>query len=130
MYKICSETLDMILLIFLLLGGWMLFSDYWKEETRLDYAEYITESFFDMAERKQSVSYEEYEAWRKEILTISASYEISFRLYRKDDIWLQSQWETILWKEGILPLEAGDFFMVCLSEAAVKKVILYRMIRW
>ncbi len=130
MYKICSETLDMILFMLLLLGAWMLFSEYWKEETRLDYAEYITESFFDMAERKQSVSYEEYETWRKKVLSVSTSYEISFRLYRKEEILIQSQWENILAEEGRILLEAGDFFMICFSEASIKRVILYRMIRW
>ena len=129
MHDLLGETIDMICFILILTGTLLLFSYYWKDTYCLEYAEHVTDSFFDEAERLQRITKDGYVTYVRKLNKING-FNVELQIKREAELFLQEDIQEILQEEEVFCLQEGDFLTMTISKGTKRRSVLFTLIWW
>ncbi len=122
--------MDSLCFFIILTGVLFLFSHYWNDAYQLEYAEYVTETFFDEAERLQEISAENYESLQNKVLELNGQFVLSLQIKREDIVYYQKDIKNMLETMGKIDLCEGDFLMITVTKREKKRAVLFTTVWW
>lgn len=128
-HNLLGETIDTVCFILVLTGTLLLFSYYWNDTYCLEYAEHVTNQFFDEAERIQMITEDSYVTYARKMNRING-FHVNLQIKRDTELFLQEDIQEILQKEEIFCLQEGDFLTMTISKGTKRRSVLFALIWW
>lgn len=129
-HNFLGEMVDTVCFILVLIGTLFLFTYYWNDSYCLEYAEHVTESFFDEAERLQEITAESYVALVGRIRKMNSEFDVNLQIKRGNQLLLSEDIQTVLVQGEAIRLQAGDFLTATISKGSKQRSVLFAVIWW